>query len=52
MEFSPEDAGLALLNVLRSDAVDYDVAGGLRLQTPFGPMDLPFRRSGSVDPSS
>lgn len=49
LAFAPTDAGLALLNVLRGDRADYALGGSLRLQTPFGPMDLPFRRTGTVD---
>lgn len=52
VQFSPADVGLALLNVLRSDDVDYEFSGSLELGTPFGPMQLPLRQSGTVDPDS
>jgi LEA14-like dessication related protein len=48
LSFSPSSAGLALLNVLRKDEADYSILGTVAIETPFGPMALPFEREGTA----
>jgi LEA14-like dessication related protein len=48
LSFSPSSAGLALLNVLRGDEADYSILGSVAIETPFGPMRLPFDRDGTA----
>lgn len=48
LSFSPSRLGLAFLNLLRGDSADYDIAGTMSFGSPFGPLDLPFQRSGKV----
>jgi LEA14-like dessication related protein len=46
LSFSPASAGLALLNVLRGDEADYSILGNMSVETPFGPMSIPYEKTG------
>ncbi len=48
LSFSPLDLGAGVLNLLRGTNADYRVNGALRGSTPYGPIELPFDRSGRV----
>jgi LEA14-like dessication related protein len=48
LSFSPASAGFALVNMLRGAEADYSILGNLAIETPFGPMELPFDRSGAA----
>jgi LEA14-like dessication related protein len=48
ISFSPGVAGLALLNGLRDGETDYSILGRIAIETPFGPMDLPLKKSGAA----
>ena len=45
---SPQEAGLALLDAVRKDTTSFELAGRIHLDTPFGPVELPFERSGTA----
>ncbi|MFI4898529.1 MAG: LEA type 2 family protein [Phycisphaerales bacterium JB059] len=44
--FSPVSLGASILAVLRGDSADYAIDGAVRGATPFGPIELPFERTG------
>jgi len=44
--FSPREVGTAILNVLTGSTADYAMSGSLSLDSPFGPMELPFQSEG------
>ena len=48
LEFSPRTMGSAVLEVLRSSRAAFALSGTLEAQTPFGPLELPFKSSGSA----
>lgn len=48
LSFSARRLGLAAFEVLRGRDAAYDIGGDLTLQTPFGPLAAPFRRSGTA----
>jgi LEA14-like dessication related protein len=49
LTFSPRGVGLAALRMLTgSSSSTYSLAGALKGQTPFGPIELPFEKSGST----
>lgn len=48
VSFAPSRAGLALLDVLRGNSASYELGGTMQLETPFGPLSLPFERSGTA----
>lgn len=52
LSFSPGNAGLALVNLLKGDETAYEIAGSLSLDTPFGPMELPFSQDGKTRQSN
>jgi hypothetical protein len=44
----PQELGLAAMNVFSGSAASYDLGGTMSVTTPFGPMSLPFERSGQT----
>lgn len=46
LSFSPASAGTALLGVLTGRELEYGILGSIAIDTPFGPMVLPYDRSG------
>jgi hypothetical protein len=46
ISFSPSGLGGAVLNLLRGDGSGYEMAGTLDVDTPFGPVSLPFEHAG------
>jgi LEA14-like dessication related protein len=48
VSISPAQLGLAGLNVLRGGSADYTLGGEMNVGTPFGPLTLPFERSGKT----
>jgi len=46
ISFSPVQFGASILSVLRGDNADYTLDGAIKGATPFGPVSLPFARSG------
>jgi LEA14-like dessication related protein len=48
LSFSPRALGGELLNLLRGDRTAYSLSGSLETGTPFGPLTLPFKASGST----
>jgi LEA14-like dessication related protein len=46
LSFSPASAGTALLGVLSERELEYSILGSIAVDTPFGPMALPYERSG------
>lgn len=44
--FSPREVGTAILNVLTGSSAEYGMQGNLTLDSPFGPMQLPFTSQG------
>ncbi len=46
ISFSPIKFGASILSVLRGSAADYSLNGSVEGGTPFGPINLPFNRSG------
>lgn len=47
--FSPRDMGLSAFQVLQGKGSDYKVSGLLSAKTPFGPMELPYERTGTTN---
>jgi len=48
ISFSPTQFGLALFNMLRGEGADYEIAGNMNVDTPFGQMNLPYQRAGDT----
>jgi hypothetical protein len=48
LSFSPRSFGLAVMNLLRGNKSAYSLVGSLEASTPYGPLALPFNRSGST----
>lgn len=48
LTFSPRALGAELFNLLRGDRAAYSLSGSLETGTPFGPLSLPFKASGST----
>jgi len=46
--FSPLEVGSAILNVLTGSSADYGMQGSLTVDSPFGPMELPFTSRGEA----
>jgi len=46
--FSPQSLGLAFINVLRGSGAAYELAGTMRLSTPFGAMNAPYKKTGDT----
>ncbi len=49
LSFSPIKLGLAAFNMLKGDGAAYHITGNMTLQSPFGPMNLPFDSAGNTD---
>ncbi|KAH9546545.1 hypothetical protein CY35_12G101500 [Sphagnum magellanicum] len=45
ISFRPMDFGGALWDIVRGRGTGYDMTGNLEVDTPFGPMHLPFNKS-------
>ena len=48
LDFAPAELGIALVNVLARERVDYAFSGSLSIDTPFGRIELPFAESGAA----
>ena len=48
ISFSPASFGLGVLNVLRGEGSGYEMVGTMDLDTPFGPISMPFSRRGQA----
>ena len=48
LSIRPIDAGVAFFNLLRGSDAAYQIRGTMEATTPFGPLSLPFDRSGDV----
>ena len=48
ISFSPRKLGLAVLGMLTGDGSGYKLTGDMDVQTPFGPMKLPFDKIGKT----
>ena len=48
VSFSPLEFGMGMLNILRGNSADYRINGTVEGATPFGPISLPFDRSGQT----
>ena len=46
--FAPKDLGLAAFTVLQGKGSSYKLGGTMNVTTPFGPLDLPYERSGET----
>ena len=46
--FSPASFGLSALSILRGKGADYSLKGALAGSTPYGPITLPYDKSGST----
>lgn len=46
ISFRPKDFGSALWDMMRGKGTGYSINGSLEVQTPFGPMKLPFGKEG------
>lgn len=46
ISFRPKDFGSALWDMMRGKGMGYSINGSLEVQTPFGPMNLPFSKEG------
>lgn len=48
LTFSPRALGAEVFNLLRGDKAGYSLSGSLETGTPYGPLSLPFKASGST----
>ena len=48
LSFSPRSFGLTVINLLRGNKSAYSLVGSLEAGTPYGPLALPFNRSGNT----
>lgn len=48
LQFSPMALGTTVYRVLTGDSANYSISGQMKTQTPFGPIDMPYSRSGQV----
>lgn len=48
VSFSPSNLGLAAFNMLRGKGADYAIGGDMTVGTPFGPLNMPYQRSGQT----
>jgi LEA14-like dessication related protein len=48
LTFSPRALGAELFNLLRGDKAAYSLSGSLETGTPYGPLSLPFKASGTT----
>ena len=46
ISFSPSSLGLGVFNMLRGEGAGYGLSGSMNVQTPFGPMTLPYSSTG------
>ncbi|KAG9440716.1 hypothetical protein H6P81_020881 [Aristolochia fimbriata] len=46
ISFRPKDFGSALWDIIRGKGAGYALKGAIDVDTPFGPMNLPFNREG------
>lgn len=46
ISFKPKDFGSALWDMIRGKGTGYAMKGNLEVDTPFGPMQMPFNREG------
>ena len=48
VSFSPARLGLGLFRTLSGEGASYRISGSLECQTPYGPLDLPYDKSGTA----
>jgi len=48
ISFSPIDAGVALWNALKKNDIGYALEGLLDVDTPYGPLDMPYQNAGQT----
>jgi LEA14-like dessication related protein len=48
VSFSPSNLGLAAFNMLRGQGADYAIGGDMAVDTPFGPLKMPYQRTGQT----
>lgn len=48
ISLAPKDLGLAAFNMLRGNGSSYELGGTMRVETPYGPMSLPFEKQGQT----
>lgn len=46
--FAPRDLGLGAFTMLTGAGSSYKLGGNMKVTTPFGPLDLPYERSGET----
>jgi len=49
LSVSPAAVGVAAFRALTGEKVDYSLRGGLGVDTPFGPLNMPLRSSGRTE---
>ena len=48
ISISPIQLGLAFFEILKGQGADYEISGNLDLDSPFGPMSMPYTRQGKT----
>lgn len=48
LSFSPAKFGVGLFNILRGKGAAYDLSGTINAGTPFGALDMPYKKSGQT----
>jgi LEA14-like dessication related protein len=48
VSFRPADLGLAVMRILTGDGATYRLGGTMSFDTPYGPIELPFEKSGET----
>jgi hypothetical protein len=48
ISLKPSNLGLAAFNMLTGKGASYSLGGTMGVATPFGPLDLPFKREGKT----
>jgi len=48
ISFSPKSFGLGVFQMLTGSGGGYSIGGDMRLATPFGPIELPYSKSGNA----
>ena len=48
ISFAPKDLGLAAFNMLTGGGSSYRLTGDLKVDTPFGPIAMPYDKAGQV----
>ncbi len=48
ISFSPANFGSSILNIVQGESASYRIGGDMSFGTPFGPISLPFERTGTA----